>query len=120
MWWQEVVGYRQCSCYWYINIQQWNICRSCDGKYQWQYQYKVYFIEQGKINGKIGQYYCLLDVFFIKFGNQCGGDMLCVIVVCQYFVQYCVKIYDQGKVIECFVDIGFDGVNNFIQWYFLY
>ncbi len=113
--WQEAVGHRQCSRHWYTNIQQWNIRGSRDGKHQRQHQHETHFIEQGKTNGKTGQYHRPLDVFFTKFGNQCGSDTLCATAVCQHFAQHRTKTHDQGKATERSADTSFDGANNFIQ-----
>lgn len=113
--WQEAVGYGKRSGHRYTNIQQRDICSSGDGKHQRQHQYEAHFIEQGKTDGKTGQYHCPLNVLFTKFGDQRGGDTLCAAAVCQHFAQHCAKTHDQGKATERSADTGFDRANNFIQ-----
>ncbi len=115
MWVEWFRGHAVCR-HWYTNIQQWNIRRSRDGKHQRQHQHKAHFIEQGKTNGKTGQYHRPLDVFFTKFGNQRGGDTLCATAVRPVLsrLHLVTKPADQGTT-ERPADTGFDGANNFIQ-----
>ncbi len=109
----EAVGHRQCSRHWYLNIQQWNIRGSRDGKHQRQHQHETHFIEQGKTNGKTGQYHRPLDVFLPNLAISVVAIRCAPPQSASILPSIAPKPMIRAKATERSADTSFDGANNF-------